>query len=114
MRHLMVELMDRLVEHPLQGIDLIGRIIREAVRRSIKCLRPAQARVDPAKLGTVLEELHLELRIHGLKLRQAAEMVRVRIVKQLHRLSSFLRLRTSGGGIDDVMRSLDRKSTRLN
>ena len=59
----------------MAGIDFIRRIIREAVRLPIESLRPPQARIDPAHLGPILEQLHPELRMLELKLRQAPETI---------------------------------------
>ena len=48
MGHLLVELVGCFVQHPVAWVDFVGRVIREAVRLTVKCLRPAQARIHPA------------------------------------------------------------------
>src|SRR2546427_130635 len=73
-------------------IDLVGGEIGPAVRLLVEGLGPTEVGIDSAKLGAVLEELDLEPGMDARKLRQAAQAVRIGIVKQAQRTGGVLRL----------------------
>ena len=59
------------------------------------------------KLGAILEQLHLELRMAALKLRQAAEVIGVRAIKKFQRMERQIGLFPRGRRVNGVMRGFE-------
>ena len=105
--HLAVQLVRRFVEHPMVGIQLIGRIIGAAVRLPVKRFRPTQARVHPANLPAILVKQQLQSGMFMAKRRQGSKAIGIGVIKQFHDPPDLLGLCLRSGGGDEVMRCFD-------
>src|SRR6185369_17100330 len=105
MSHLVIELMDSFVQHPVIRIDFAAGKVGPTVRLTIKRLPPTQPRIDSTKFLAVLEQPNFEPRMFMLKSRKMPKAVRIRTVEKLESMGGGFGLFSSRSRINDVARS---------